>query len=95
MLGSSNGVDCAQRLRFPAALEDEVDTTPPVRFLDGVGEQRERQTLGVTSATPHTTGRPSSPPGARRPLDRDGSFPKRRARRTLAPETPRPRALRW
>jgi transposase len=94
-MGYINGFDRDQIVLFPEAIDDYVDTTNPVRFLDVFVDQLDLSTLGFTSATPNKTGRPSYHPGAMLKLYLYGYLNKIRSSRKLEHETQRNIEVRW
>jgi transposase len=49
-MGYINGFDRDQIVLFPEVIDDYVDTTNPVRFLDVFVDQLDLKTLGFTYA---------------------------------------------
>ena len=73
---------------FLKVIDDYVDPTNPVRFLDVFVDQLDLKTLGFTYATPTKTGRASSHPGDMLKLYLYGYVNKIRARRKLEARDP-------
>ena len=94
-MGYINGFDRDQIVLFPEVIDDYVDTTNPVRFLDVFVNQLDLKTLGFTYATPPKPGRPSYHPGDMLKLYLYGYLNKIRSSRKLEHETQRNIEVMW
>jgi transposase len=94
-MGYINGFDRDQIVLFPEVIDDYVDTTNPVRFLDVFVDQLDLKTLGFTYATPNKTDPPSYHPGDMLKLYLYGYLNKIRSSRKLEHETQRNIEVMW
>ena len=94
-MGFLHGAPRHAAIPFPARRDDDRAAEPPGRFLDALVDHRPLTPRGVQRAQPAGPGRPASDPAALLPRSMSGALSRLRARRRLAPATPRHGARMW